>query len=107
MNRTEARISVGPPIPMVSAIEPMDGFAVRVTWDDGDTDVVDLSSVIQTFKAFRSLRQNRQYFAQVTVGYLGASVAWGGDMDIGADMLKHLADLQRPMLSAAFKSFTP
>ncbi len=105
MNETENRISVGTPLPTVSTIEPMGELSLRVTWGDGHTDIVDLSSLIQTFKVFLPLRQNRLLFTQVSVGYLGASVTWGGDMDIGADTLKRLAELQRPMPPTAFKGF--
>jgi len=105
MNAHDDVIAVGDPLPTIAAVEPAEGLSVRVTWDDGILDLVDLSAPIAAFKVLRPLRGNPALFQRVAVGYLGGSLSWGGDLEIGADTVEHLALTQRPMPADAFKSF--
>jgi hypothetical protein len=80
-------------------------MSIRVAWQDGTTDVVDLSPMILAYKVFRLLHKDPTLFRTVALGYLGGSITWGGDMDIGADTIERLAVAQRPMPPEAFRAF--
>jgi uncharacterized protein YbdZ (MbtH family) len=63
---------------------------VRLRFERGKTFSVDLKGLVQHAKGLRSLR-DATAFARVTVGEGGHSIAWPGDLDIGADTLWELA----------------
>jgi Protein of unknown function (DUF2442) len=64
--------------------------AVRLRFENGKTFSVDLRTLVQPSKGLKSLR-NPALFARVTLGEGGHSIAWPGDLDIGADTLWELA----------------
>ena len=77
-----------PRIARVKVLRP--AFAVEVTWTTGVIDCIDLTSPIQTRRAFAPLRDTTT-FRQVAVGEGGHSLTWPGELDLGADRLHELA----------------
>lgn len=66
-------------------------MTLRVRWDVGDETVVDVSGLVETFRAYASLRGSPEIFNQVRLGEYGADVVWPGDIDMSADTLWRLA----------------
>jgi len=79
-------------LPRITAVTPGEQPAtLRVTWDQGDESLVDLSSLIQTFRAYAPLRQSPELFRQVRVGEHGTDIVWTDEIDMAADTLWRLA----------------
>ena len=64
--------------------------SVRLRFENGRTFTVDLRDLVQSSKGLKSLR-GAALFARVALGEGGHSIAWPGDLDIGADTLWELA----------------
>lgn len=62
------------------------GYTLRLRWVNGKTMPVDLSEPVTRLKGLRPLR-DPAVFAQAAKGEGGHSVAWPGDLDMGADRL--------------------
>lgn len=105
MNAMKDSISLGSPLPTVVDVESAQKNSVKITWQDGTVSMIDLSTIIAQFKIFRPLRNNREIFERVSLGYMGASITWGNDMEIGADTLERLEAIQRPMSPEMFRDF--
>jgi uncharacterized protein YbdZ (MbtH family) len=74
--------------------------AVRLRFENDKTFTVDLRELVQRSKGLKALR-NAAVFARVTLGEGGHSLAWPGDLDIGADTLWQLALEQNGHADAA------
>ena len=68
----------------VVAVEPLDSFQVRFTFDDGVQKVVDLDRFLHG-PVFEPLRQNRDMFMAATVE--GGTIAWSNGADIDPNVL--------------------
>jgi DNA-binding XRE family transcriptional regulator len=82
-------------------------LTLRIRWDNGDENRVDLSGMIETFRIFEPLRRTPELFGKVSVGEHGTDVVWTGDIDMAADTLWRLAQEQAglAMSAAEFKSW--
>ena len=70
-------------------------LTLRIGWDKAaDESVVDVSSLIGTFRVYEPLRRSPELFAQVRLGEHGADVVWPDDIDMSADTLWRLAQEQ-------------
>lgn len=78
---------------------------LRLVWDDGRADTVDLSGVIYRYAVFAALRDNPRLFRSVRRIDRGYGIAWSRQMDYSAQSLRRLADEQRPMSGEELRSF--
>lgn len=84
-------IAVGSPLPRIKSAEPVGGLRVRVQWQSGETQVVDLAPAILSHRHFIPLRQNEELFGQMTVSETQDSLAWPGDIELSAVWIEELA----------------
>lgn len=98
MSEDDEIISVGDPMPAIAAVEPLDGYWVRVTWAEGTRaglkDVIDLAPTIFTFRYYRPLRENPALLRTVHVAHYRGAIAWGeqDEIDMAATTLERLAE---------------
>lgn len=75
----------------LTAVTPLEGYRLRLTYADDCSLDVDLAEWIQTTKALAALK-DATLFAQAKVGLGGWSVEWVEDeLDLGSDNLRNLA----------------
>ena len=84
-------ISVGEPLPRLTAIQVLGDRKVRVTWDDGGSDEVDLQSALAHRKVFAAPLNDDAIFASAKVGSFGDCITWGGDAELSAVWIEELA----------------
>ena len=76
---------------VLTAVEPLPNYRLRLGYADGQTFEVDLSERIFSTGYLTPLR-DATLFAQAKVGFAGRSVDWIEDeLDLGTDNLRHLA----------------
>jgi hypothetical protein len=73
----------------VTRVKPAGEYSLRIKWVSGKELPVDLRDIVHRLKGLRTLR-NPAVFARAVVGEAGHSVAWPGDLDIGATRLLEL-----------------
>ena len=69
---------------------------LAITWSDKSTDRVDLTGVVARTPPMAALT-DPAVFGQAELVAHGHAVAWPGDIDLGAGVLRLIADEQRPM----------
>jgi len=80
---------------------------LHIVWErDGDS-LVDISGLIETFRAYAPLRQSAELFRQVRVGEYGTDIVWSDELDMPADTLWRLAQEQSgaTMTAEAFRNW--
>ena len=80
-------------------------YGLKIVWDDGRVDVVDMSGVIYRYTVFAPLRGDQKLFRAVRRVDRGYGIAWGKNMDYSAQSLRRLADEQRPMSGRELRLF--
>jgi hypothetical protein len=85
------------PMPRIASMKVTNHLTIKVSWSAGiragRTDVIDLSPMINAFKHYRPLRENRELFASAHLIADGSIVAWGDDeIDMAADSIEALAE---------------
>jgi hypothetical protein len=98
-------LEAGAPAPRIAAVGPGAGLSVSITWENGRTDIVDLSPLILGHKAFKPLRNDPALFAQVAVEEYGCAIRWSDTLDMANYTLQRLADQQRIMTTAEFNAW--
>jgi DNA-binding transcriptional regulator YiaG len=82
-------------LPRIAAVTPSDeALTLRVRWDKGNESLIDVSSIIESFRLYAPLRQSPELFRQVRVGEYGTDVVWTDEIDMSADTLWRLAQEQ-------------
>ena len=90
-------VRVGPPMPRIGSVEADRDFSIRVFWaGHGNTSLpatIDLAPIILTYKFYRPLRDNPEFFRTVHVTNGGTAIAWGtnDEIDMPATAIEHLA----------------
>jgi len=79
----------------ITAIEPLDGYIVKVTFADGFTGSVDLSPLIGRGPIFEPLR-DIEYFRKVHVSEFGAP-EWSEKLDLSPGSLRAWCEAGRFM----------
>lgn len=74
----------------IAAVKAVGDTMLAVRWIGGRTSKVDIGRLVRTLKGLRPLR-DPVVFKGVRVAEGGHSVAWRGELDIGADRLWELA----------------
>ena len=95
-------------LPRLAAVSPGDGpLTLRVRWDKGGEDRVDISGIVGTFRVYAKLRRSRKLFRQVRVGEHGTDIVWTDAIDMSADTLWRLAQEQSgaTMSAEAFREW--
>ena len=80
-------------------------YGLKLIWQDGRIDTVDMSGVIYRYKVFAPLRGNPKLFRTVKRVDHGLGIAWMDEMDHSAQSLRRLADEQRLMSGEDFRNF--
>jgi hypothetical protein len=90
----------------IKAAIPVRGklYMLRIVWQGGGTDTVDMTGVVHRIKAFTPLRDPRA-FRKLRVVADGLGIGWAGDLDYAARSLRILADEQRTLSGADLVAF--
>ncbi len=67
---------------------------LRVRWAHGEVHTIDVSSPLNKFRVYASLRQDVALFKRVRVGEHGTDIVWSDELDMAADTLWRLAQEQ-------------
>jgi len=70
----------------IRSVEPLEGFVLRLGFDDGTTREVDLEDELWG-PVFEPLRQDRQLFRRVRVDQELGTVVWPNGADLDPDVL--------------------
>ena len=70
----------------ITSVEPLDGFVLRLGFDDGTTRDVDLEGDLWG-QVFEPLRRDRQLFRQVSVDAELGTIVWPNGADLDPDVL--------------------
>lgn len=82
-------------LPRIAAVSPGDKpLTLRVGWQSGGENLIDVAGMIETFKIYAPLRHSPDLFRQARVGEYGTDVVWTDDIDMSADTLWRLAQEQ-------------
>ncbi len=83
------------PMPRIVAVSSGERpYTLQICWDSGVKSLVDVSGLIETFRAYMPLRQSAELFHQVRVGEYGTDIVWSDELDMSADTLWRLAQEQ-------------
>lgn len=89
------RITLGAPLVRIAAVKPVEQYLLRVDWEDGRIDTVDLAGVISGFAPFAIFRDNIALFRTAQPIDWGAALGWENGLDFSAARLREIADIQR------------
>jgi DNA-binding XRE family transcriptional regulator len=79
-------------LPRLAAVAPgAEPMTLRLRWDKGDEQIVDISGMIETFRVYEPLRRSPELFRRARLGDLGTDIVWTDDIDMSADTLWRLA----------------
>jgi hypothetical protein len=70
----------------IRSVQPLDGFVVRLSFDDGTEREVDLDGELWG-PVFQPLRENPELFAQVHVDEELGTIVWPNGADMDPDVL--------------------
>lgn len=70
----------------IRSVEPLDGFALRIDFDDGTVREIDLEAELWG-PVFEPLRQDPQLFRQVRVDKELGTIVWPNGADFDPDVL--------------------
>lgn len=88
----------------ISAAEPVVQGVLKVSWNDGYEDIVDLRGIIRSGEIFAGLRDPAK-FRNVRVDTFGHSIFWGEegdeDVDFGCARLREIAEEQAALIAKA------
>jgi hypothetical protein len=80
----------------ITAVEPLDGFVLRLDLTDGSTVEVDVAPYLWG-PVFEPVRTDRSFFEQVAVDPVSKTVCWPNGADIDPDVLVNGMEPARPM----------
>jgi hypothetical protein len=67
---------------MITAVEPLTGHWVRLTFADGAVHEVDLAPLLAAGGVFAPIRDDRAVFEAVSVDPESHTICWPGDIDL-------------------------
>jgi hypothetical protein len=70
----------------IAAVEPLEGFTVRLEFTDGTTKAMDLQPYLHG-PIFEPIRKDRQMFCSVKVDARMGTIVWDNGADIDPDVL--------------------
>jgi len=86
----EEFVSVGAPLPRLKEVEVLDGHRLRVWWQSGDLQEVDVSPAIMSHKSFVRLRADDDLFRTAHCDELGDAVLWNDGSALSAVWIEQL-----------------
>jgi hypothetical protein len=89
-------------LPRIRAIKVEKPFTLRVQWQDGTADLVDMTGAIAGFEPFAPLK-DRGLFDRAKVIERGTGIEWPNGLDFSAGSLAHIAAEQKKMTGEDFK----
>lgn len=84
--------------PLLLEVEPLNGYTVRVRFDDGTSGEVDLSYLLDYGGVFEPLR-DPDFFRQLRADPEAGTVVWPNEADVAPETL--YAHAQRPTAARA------
>jgi len=87
-------ISVGSPLPRIARAEPLEKKLVRITWNSGKVQVVDLAPALLSRRVFIPLRKDDKLFRTMRVDEYGTAIEWDGGLDFSALWLSKLPSIE-------------
>lgn len=84
-------VEVGGPLPRIRRALPMEDMKIRIEWDDGREEVIDVKPAIMSHRAYVTLRTNPQLFASFKVRDRGDSLVWPDGQELSAEWIQELA----------------
>lgn len=84
-------VEVGGPLPRIRKATAVSGMNVRVEWDDGREEVIDLTPAIMSHRHFVSLRSDPVAFAALAVRDRGDALVWPQGQELSASWIEELA----------------
>jgi hypothetical protein len=88
-------ITAGKPLPRIVKVEPLEARKVRITWQSGDNNVVDLAPAMQSRRLYIPLRGDDALFSRVMVSEYGDAIEWPGeDLEFSAVWLESLPSVE-------------
>ncbi len=84
---------VGPSVPRLARVRAERGSSLMLSWKDGKTTRVDLTGLIARHRLFAGL-SDPAVFAGAVMIENGHGVAWGDDLDLSAETLRSMAEVQ-------------
>src|SRR5882724_5242612 len=84
--------------------DPGQALVLRIVWQDGNANTIDMTGVVHRLPAFAPLRCPSA-FRKARVIADGLGVGWDGDLDYSARSLRFLAEEQRTMTGAELVAF--
>jgi hypothetical protein len=85
------RIVVGDPLPEIAAAAPLDDRKIRVTWDSGETQIVDIAPALASKRIFVRLRTDDGLFRTLRVNEDGNVIIWDDGAELTAIWIDRLA----------------
>ncbi len=95
-------------LPRIATVSPgKSPLTLRVTWDKGGQNLVDVSGMVGRFRLYAPLRRSAKLFRRVRVGEYGADIVWSEEIDMAATTLWRLAQEQSgaTMTAEAFRKW--
>lgn len=71
----------------IIAVEPLDGYWLRLTFSDGALIDADLGELLARGGVFSPIYERRDVFVQVRVNPESRTIEWPGEVDLDADVL--------------------
>ena len=71
----------------IRAVEPLDGYWLRVTFSDGAVKDVDIGEIVARGGVFAAIRDDRRTFERVRVNPETHTIEWPGEVDLDAEVL--------------------
>jgi hypothetical protein len=71
----------------ITAVEPLDGYWLRLTFSDGAIKDVDVSEIVARGGVFSEIRDRRDVFDQVRVNPDSRTIEWPGEIDLDPEVL--------------------
>lgn len=84
-------VEVGGPMPSIRKAEVIKDFLLRVEWDSGQAEEIDVAPAILSHRAFVSLRSDPLLFSSFMVRDRGDSLVWPDGQELSADWIQELA----------------
>ncbi len=71
----------------ITAVEPLEGLAIRATFSDGAVKEIDLSELLGSGSVFAPIRDSREIFERIRVNPESRTVEWPGEVDLDPEVL--------------------
>jgi hypothetical protein len=71
----------------ITAVEPREGYWLRLTFSDGSVKDVNLDELVTRGAVFAAIRDDRDLFEQVRLKPDSRTIEWPGEIDLDPDVL--------------------